>query len=350
MQRLKYNLKQKSLCFIVYIFLSVTIPASAFDRVATTSFQFLKLPVGVRGIGMGNAFVAGARDASAIYWNPAGLGWTKRYEVLLAHINLPADIRYDNIAIILPFSKRIGTFGMSIGVVSMDDILVRTVERPEGTGEFVTASDIALTLSYARQINDRFTFGISGKYIREDLADFIATGVSFDAGLQYQTNFRSLRLGMVIQNFGPDTKFNGSFQDFRGVFGTTNQPEQRNFETTPIPLTFKVGFIADIENMLGINIGKELKGNLAGQFEHPSDNGERFNAGIEFVVKKKLAIRTGYNINYDTDRFAFGFGIKIPIDINRNMSIDYAYADQGDLTDTSTFLNQPHRFSLSLQF
>ncbi|KAA0224043.1 hypothetical protein EDS67_24895 [candidate division KSB1 bacterium] len=342
-------MKRVSTLFVLAV-LMAPVGLFAIERVGTTAFQFLKLPVGVRGIGMGGAFVAGAADASAVYWNPAGLGWARNKEVLFAHINLPADIRYDNVALALPFSAAIGTFGLNVGVLSMGDFAVRTAENPEGTGELVTAYDLMLGLSYSRQISDRFSFGLSARYVREDLADFVANGVTFDAGLLYQTDFRSMRLGMVIQNFGPDAGFGGSFLDLRTSTGTTGQPIEREFESAPMPITFKAGVMADLESFLGLQMGENLQGNIVGQFEHPADNKERVNGGLELVMSQKLALRGGYNFSHDTDTFTLGVGFQVPMSGNKNLKIDYAYADQGDLTDTSTFMNQPHRFSLSFQF
>lgn len=335
---------------LLILALIVPVTVSGIERVGTTSFQFLKLPVGVRGIGMGNAFVAGSADAAAVYWNPAGLGWADQYEVLLAHINLPADMNYDNVAFALPLSAAVGTFGINIGVLSMDDMMIRTAERPEGTGQLFTASDIMVGLSYSRMITDIFTFGVTAKYIREELAEFVSQSVGFDAGLQYQTAFRSLKLGMVIQNFGPDTRFDGSFLDLRTSSGTTGQPVQRDFESAPLPMTFKAGIMADLEKMFGLNLGESISGNIAGQFEHPADNQERVNTGLELLYNNQFALRGGYNINYDAERFTFGFGIKLPVGKKYNMLLDYAFADQGDLTDTSSLMNQPHRFSLSFRF
>ncbi len=339
--------------YIFLVILLIALPLTVFgiERVGTTAFQFLKLPVGVRGIGMGNAFVAGAADASAVYWNPAGLGWaTNSREVMLAHINLPADIKYDNIAFLLPISSTVGTFALSASVLSLDDILVRTAENPEGNGSYVTASDIALGLSYARQISDRFTFGGTVRYIREDLADYISSNVSFDAGLQYRTDFRSMRLGMLIQNFGPDAGFDGQFLDLRTSAGTSGRPASRSFEKAPMPITFKFGVMADLATMAGVDLGESLKGNIAAQFEHPSDAQERVNSGVELMINERFALRGGYNFNYDSDRFTLGFGVNVPMGSQNKLNLDYAYADQGDLTDTSSFLNQPHRFSLSFQW
>ena len=39
----------------------------------TTAADILKIGVGARAIGMGEAYVAQADDVSSLYWNPAGL-------------------------------------------------------------------------------------------------------------------------------------------------------------------------------------------------------------------------------------------------------------------------------------
>jgi len=344
------------------------IPSAAFgiERVGTTAYQVLKLGVGVRGIGMGNAYVAGTTEASAIYWNPAGLGWMRNHEALLTHINLPADIAYDLVGLAIPFGST-GTFGLNLAVLHMDDMEVRTAEQPEGTGELFTASDIVLGVSFSRAISDRFTFGVSAKYIREELADFVSQNVSFDAGLQYQTAFRSMKLGMVIQNFGPDGRFGGHFDDYRTPQALlTGRPESHGFEKAVQPISFKAGIIADFESFFGVDLGPSIQASLAGQFEHPGDNQERLNGGVEFWLYDRIALRGGYIFNsdsdtklegrtkttldYNTNRFTLGFGVKVPLVGNQMLKFDYAYADQGDLTDTSSFFNQPHRFSIALQF
>lgn len=103
--------------------------------------------------------------------------------------------------------------------------------------------------------------------------------------------------------------------------------------------------------MVGVDLGESLKGNLAAQFEHPADNQERLNGGLELTFSERFSLRGGYNYNYDTDGFTLGFGVNVPFSAEKNLlRVDYAYADLGNLTDTSSFMNQPHRFSLSFQF
>jgi hypothetical protein len=178
----------------------------------------------------------------------------------------------------------------------------------------------------------------------------VADAMSLDAGLQYQTGFRSLRMGMVIQNFGPRARYTGSFFDYRASVGTTGEPEERGFDRFDQPLTFKAGVTADMASMTGYSLGQDLSGSMSAQFEHPSDHAERANLGLELWYRETMALRGGYNVEYDADGFTLGLGLKLPWGGDRTLYFDYAYADQGDLNDTSAFLNQPHRFGLGLEF
>ncbi len=58
----------------------MTLPASAqllptlgAQRVGTSAAQFLKIGAGARAEALGQAYVAISNDASALFWNPAGL-------------------------------------------------------------------------------------------------------------------------------------------------------------------------------------------------------------------------------------------------------------------------------------
>ena len=59
-----------------------------------------------------------------------------------------------------------GNIGFSFTSLSMEDMKVRTVEQPDGTGENFSAGDMAIGLSYARNLTDRFSVGITAKYIK----------------------------------------------------------------------------------------------------------------------------------------------------------------------------------------
>ena len=135
------------------------------SNVGTTSAAFLNIGVGARALAMGGAFTAIADDATALYWNPAGIGRCKRAEVTFNHSDWLLDVYHEYIGAILPVGRH--CFGGSVTYLGVPDQIVRTIEEPEGTGDFYNASDLALAVSYAFEFTDQFAMGFTGKYIRQ---------------------------------------------------------------------------------------------------------------------------------------------------------------------------------------
>src|SRR5437762_3417381 len=108
------------------------------SKTATNAAVFLEIPVGAPAIAMGSAFVSVANDATSLYWNPAGSAHLSRNEFVASHSGWIADTKFDYGAFVLPLSE-FGVLGFSYTSLSMADMTVRTVEQPEGTGEFFSA-------------------------------------------------------------------------------------------------------------------------------------------------------------------------------------------------------------------
>ena len=102
--------------------------SSNVTKVGITAAPFLEIGVGAKAYGMGGAFVATANDASALYWNPSGIARLPRSEGTFVHIDWLADINFDYIGFVLP-TGRIGSFGLSVTSLSMDDMLGSQLEE-----------------------------------------------------------------------------------------------------------------------------------------------------------------------------------------------------------------------------
>src|SRR5258705_452634 len=85
------------------------------QRAGTSSATFLRIGIGARAVGMGEAFVAVANDPSAIYWNPAGLASLQRRELSISHVQWPADVTYEHVTLILPSRRLGGSVAMQFG-------------------------------------------------------------------------------------------------------------------------------------------------------------------------------------------------------------------------------------------
>ena len=129
-------LYKKLLVFIILI--GIFLPGSAFTqqvtKTGTTAAKFLSIGIGPRAISMGGAFTSIANDASAIYWNPAGIAYTDQFQGFFTNTSLFAGISLNYVGLIVPGGD-VGNFAASVTAVNYGSIPVTTETQPEGTGE-----------------------------------------------------------------------------------------------------------------------------------------------------------------------------------------------------------------------
>jgi opacity protein-like surface antigen len=304
----------------------------AVTEVGTTSAQFLKIEVGSRASAMGGAFVGMADDATALYWNPAGSALISEKQLSTTHTPWLAETNFDFVAFAFPL-RNIGTIGLSVVSLSMDDMQVRTIYEPEGTGVYFGAGDYALGLSYARRTTDRFSFGLTTKYIQQRIWLMRASSFAIDAGLLYRTEFHNLRLGMSISNFGPklnlsgnNTKIEYALTDWQKQWNVGFIGDLRTGEFV-LPLRFRTGLAMDL-----LVVG-DTRFTVAADAVHPNDNVEYVNLGSELALKERYFLRAGYKSLFMEDSeegLTAGGGIKYNLQ-NWIIDVDYAYADFGRL-------------------
>lgn len=297
------------------------LPSQSFGqaKVATTGAQFLELGVSARSMGMGEAFTAVADDISAVYYNPAGLTSLYGREAIATYINMPAGVGFGFGAIGFPLESIGGVLGISVYALSSGSMIERTWERGtfEGTGRTFAWNDFAAAVSYGRYLTDRFSVGFTVKFIGQYAHEYSANGWAADVGTMYNTGYRDFRIAMVITNFGPDMKFIE--------------------KAYPLPINFKFGTSINVIDGLNNRVTVAIEG------QHPSDNLEKYNIGLEYTLMDMFTLRGGQRLNYDVDGFAAGGGLRLPFGEERELRVDYAYQDFGILTEV-------HRFTMSLAF
>lgn len=335
-------------CFVccVLIFSQVY---GQYDRnvtnVATTAAPFLQIGVGARAIAMGGAFVATADDPSTMYWNPAGISNLKSLEAIFMHSNWLADISFDYAGLIIPLG-RIGTLGANITTLNMGEMEVRTVDRPEGTGERFDASDMAIGVAYGVSLTDRFSIGFNFKYITQRIWKESASGFAVDIGTFYRTPLEGLRIGANLSNFGTDLRMRGDdllvYHDIDPYQLGNNDRIFAELQTQswPLPLTFQLGLAYDM-----LHSERHLL-TIATDAVHPNNNTESMNLGLEYGFLGKYFLRSGYRnlfLEDSEEGLTFGGGILIDLAGNFTAGFQYAYADFGRLENTQ-------RFSVVIQF
>jgi hypothetical protein len=226
--------------------------------------------------------------------------------------------------------------------LSMGEMEVTTVEEPEGSGETFTASSYCLALGYGRKLTDRFSVGISGKYIWERISEERASGFAFDFGTLFYTGFKSLRMGMNISNLGSEMKVDGP--ELSAYYNP--QPENPNYDNVKsklavdpydLPLTFRLGLAYDVIET------PESKLTISMEAKHPNDNLQQASFGGEYIWREHFSLRAGYKFNYEEEGLTLGGGVKLKAGNKTNLDINYAWADFSRLQSV-------HRFSLGFEF
>lgn len=309
------------------------------SKVGITAAPFLEIGVGARAIGMGGAFVGTADDASALYWNVAGIARIPDRQFFFMHSDWFADINFEYAGFVLPLGT-LGTLGLAVTGVNYGNMPVRTIDRPQGTGEIFQASDLAIAASYARGLTDRFSIGFNIKMIQQRIWHERATGFAFDFGSLFVTGLKGMRIGASLSNFGTDMNMNGKdllvYHDVDPYIIGNNDRIPANLETAdwPLPLIFQFGIAFDpVQNDMN-------RLTMAIDALHPNDNTESLNIGIEYGFRELLFLRAGWRdlgLRDAEQGITFGAGFATRLVGTFNAQLDYAYADFGRLESVQRF-------------
>ncbi|OQY29724.1 MAG: hypothetical protein B6244_02745 [Candidatus Cloacimonetes bacterium 4572_55] len=298
------------------------LPRLGENKVATTSGQFLKIGVGARAAALGESFVALADDPSTLYWNPSGIARLPSQSAYFSHTDWAVDFDYDFGGYIHKF-ERVGTFGISFGALHTDDMPVTDEYHPQGTGEYFNYLDYFVGLTYASTLTDRFSMGATIKYAREELDDLIMQSWLVDIGTHYHTGFRTIRFAVSIVNFGPNMQPDGKRSD------------GDSYEDFSPPTIFRFGVAMDPFDRGMHRITTSI------QVNHPVDNAENINFGVEYWWREMFALRTGWRTGVDEGGLSAGMGFKLSLGMVSPLAFDYGYSDFDRL-------GAIHRFSLGL--
>lgn len=315
--------------------LSLPARAQTVSKAGTVAADFLQIGVGARAMALGGSFVAAADDASALYWNPAGLAHIEGGEAMAVHSRWLADVSFDYLGAALQLGP-LGTLGVSVTMLSVPEMLVRTEDRPEGTGERFDAADLAIGLSYGRAITDRFAIGATGKFIQQRIWHSSAVGFAVDLGVQFRTDFfGGLTLGAAIYNFGTDMRLSGrnlrTFVDPDPTREGNNNRIPANYETDSwsLPLNFQFGIAL---RPLQTRMHQVL---FTADALHPAANYESINLGMEYSFQQRVFLRGGYHALFLPDAeggLSAGLAVHQVLPYAGGLAkLEYAYRDGGRL-------------------
>lgn len=331
-------------------------------QVGITSVPFLQIEPDSRGAGMGSTGVAIADNASAVFWNPAGLAFQSQNQVSITHANwLPAfnaDLFYDYL-VGTYYIDGIGTIGGHITFLNLGE-QVRTDEFAENLGRF-NSYEITTGLSYGFHVSENIALGTGFRFIYSSLAEGEVGGqkinpgssVGIDLAALYKSNpfevanrNASVNAGINIANIGPGMQYTDNAQkdplpttlrlgwaftmdldkmgmntitvtnDLSKIMARTQRMEDENGDVTYEPM----GVIEALFNSWGTlnrSNGTEMVSlNLAEQL--------MFGFGLEYWYNNLFALRSGYyyeNPNNGNREFVtLGAGLRYNI-----FGVDFSY-------------------------
>ncbi|MFO7447861.1 MAG: PorV/PorQ family protein, partial [Ignavibacteriaceae bacterium] len=175
-------MKLKNRAFLLLLFLigNVCVFAQGVNYVGTSSANFLKIGIGAKNAGTGESDITDAADASILYWNPGAISRLSEVSLSVSYLDWLVGSNMANLSCTVPLG--FVTAGLDITYFTSGDIEETTLADQDGTGRFFSATDIALGLTLAKNITDRFSVGLKVKYLSESLSSVSSSAVAFDIG------------------------------------------------------------------------------------------------------------------------------------------------------------------------
>jgi hypothetical protein len=265
-----------------------------------------------------------------------------------------------------PFSGGSRTLGFQLGTFGFKDQPIYTEEQPDGTGGTYSVNQTFVGATFAQNFSDRFSAGITAKYVDDRLGTVSGSAFAVDFGTNFHASLNNhpVKFSFVLANLGSNLTYSGTGlagdvqrDPLPGEDPTPTLPQQANLLTKdfPLPTTFRVGLAYDIIT------GESNRLTMLGDFNQPNNNKPGFALASEWQSLKLggsnfgFALRGSYsytganNLTPTTSTtalsdeeslqgLAFGGGLLYGGNGNGfGLSLDYAYKYLGILGPTNFF-------------
>ena len=301
-----------------------------------------------RSGGWMNCNIANVRGLEAQFLNVAGTSLTKKTELAFNHTQWfkGSDININAFGL----SQRVGESGaISLGIMSMNfgDIDITTVDLPSGGVGTFSPRFLNVALSYSKAFSNSIYGGVTLKVISESIADVKASGLAFDAGIQYITGFNkeknNLKFGIALKNVGAPLRFNGDGLASKGFtsdnVSLTIAQRSQNFE---LPSLVSIGGSYDFK------LTELHRLTLAAGFTANSFIKDQTSVGLEYGFKNLFMLRAAYQFeekgsskDESTNVYSgFGAGLTIEAPISKSgktIGIDYSFRPTNTFDGTHSF-------------
>jgi len=267
----------------------VSLALSQGARNGTEAASQLLIHQGARYLSGGGS-VATVDGGESAYWNPAGLAKGQGVNAIFSNRSYIAGMNVNFFGVSMNTGK-IGTFGLSGRMIDVGDINVTTIHNPDGTGEIIVPSYFVVGLSYAKRLSDRTGMGFSINYINEGFGRVKGTGMTVDAGVQYEDflDVENLDVGVALRNFGSPMRYGGS--------GLWVNAEESNSARQTTWYKVEAGRF-DMPFLMDIGAAYQIAGfNLGATYEVNHFSQDKLRVMAEYGFEDIAAVRVGYTMD-----------------------------------------------------
>jgi hypothetical protein len=301
--------------FFAVISSFLVLPSLGFSQQADYSSELLSIGVGARPLAMGGAFVAAASDATAAYWNPAGLALIDDVEITTIHATQSSIQDYDFLNVAFN-TQGAGTYALSYIRLNVGGIdITGTSPTILGTTQ---ATEQAALISGGWQLGRDLAVGLTLKFLKDDEYTASAYGFGSDIGLLYKP-IKELSFGISARDYT-----GGSYIHWQN---TPTNPTQ----------------VLSPSIKLGVSLSKELgkrvsengtmipDSTITADFDMDTlyiDKGlNTYHFGLEYWYRQFVAIRAGFQSNgfqFDSDNLTLSAGVGVWVYL---FEFDYAFVN-----------------------
>lgn len=308
------------------------LPNFGSERAGLSALGFLKNDLSPRSLALGGASVALSGDGYSVLTNPAALTDLEENEYTLSHIFLGAGVNQSFAASNFTLEDKVSTLSVSLNGLTSGEMKERTEFMPDGTGRTVSVTNLAVGLTYARQLSARFSAGATVKYVYEGIAGYNNNTATVDLAFLYKTGFKDLQFAVMVQNFGG----NSALSSREDIPVTFNRNTGIGLDANTVPTVFKLGL-----NLVPYKT-EEHQLSVGAQLNHPNDNAENYRIGAEYQWMKLLFLRAGYKLSVRHQHLpSFGFGLRTSLG-GWPFFIDYG-------ANPHNFIGMQHSIGLRIQ-
>ena len=324
---------------VLFTLLAALVLGSAGEASATNESQAavlvpLLVRPGAKQAAMGEAYSAVAEDATAGFYNPAGLAFqdTNKKNVQGMHTNWLPKLAPDMYYEFLGYTQYVegwGHMGFNLVYFNMGEQNRTNSTSSDVIGTF-RSFEMMVSGSYGATMTDNLSLGLTLKAIYSKLADAgqeaekgkgVGSSFALDVGAMYKPPIQGLSLAASIHNLGPKISYIDVTQadplPLNFVLGAAYKPIDSEFN--------KLLFVLDLYKPLVMRTGSPIEALIRGWYDEPMKEEMRqidYHAGAEYTYNNFMALRAGYSADIDGELKSPTFGVGI---IYEKLNVDISY-------------------------